>query len=142
MKSSVITSVALATLSFMTSAEANVIPTGEPGLPSTYVDCLKIAGCTNPNTYGDCLARANVHTHWKTLCTALNTCEDNHSGDEAHWRECIEEAQGTYEKSMAKEGPAKAEPYVGEDLPVSTDASGSHCEQRDPNHKGFMNAQE
>lgn len=135
-------SIGVITLLSMTALQANVIPKGAPGLPSTYAECLAKKGCSEARGGLQCLANAGVDNAWQDLCEHLKMCEDGHSGDEANWRECIDDAQGAYERATQPEAAMGIEPYQGKVLPVGTDESGSHYEQFDPEHKGYMNAQE
>ena len=138
-----LSSIGIVTLLCGSSAKAEYItPKGAPGLPSTYAKCLSMKGCSKETGGLQCLMHAKVEGPWQDLCESLQMCEKEHSGDEAGWRECIDEAQGTYEKATEPAAAMGLEPYQGQQLPVSTDESGSHYEQFAPDHKGFKNAQE
>lgn len=126
----------------LNAMSAGITPKGAPGLPSTYAECLSKKNCSEELGGMQCLIAAQVDEPWQDLCEALQLCDKNQSGDEAGWRECIDNAQGTYEKATEPGAAMGLELYQGQKLPVSTDESGAHYEQFDPEHKGFMNAQE
>jgi hypothetical protein len=124
MRFSIFTSISILTFAFMSNVKASVTPEFSEGIPTTLEDCLNEGG-----TESVC----------ETLLEAPASCEANHSNDEEAWRDCLAKAEAAYLAAIGK-GPAEDEPYVGEDLAVSTEAENSNVDQMDPEHKGFKNA--
>lgn len=123
-----LSSIGIATLLSTTPVKAEgVIPHGAPGLPTTYAEAME-----NP--------RAGAA--WQQLAEALKICQDEHSEDNLGWKECIDTAQGEYEKATNPAVAEGVEPFQGEILPVGTKEADSDYKNKGPDHKGFMNAQE
>lgn len=126
MKSFIITSVAIATLTFVAGAQAEETPQLESGLPKTAKACKKWAG-RDQNRLG--------------LCESLATCETEHSNSEWAWIDCTAEAEASYFESIGQDLPGEG-PYVGQKLTVSTEEEDAHYDRKSGNHKGFQNAEQ
>lgn len=129
MKSSIMTSAALATLVLMGSANAEILPSTNEGLPNDSIECATWAG---------------TDASRQTLCVALQSCETNASTSEGTALDCITDAQLAYKGALT---PASARSgYVPEYVPeekesVSTNPGNSDYE-RIGDQKGWKNAQQ
>jgi hypothetical protein len=125
MKFSITTSFALSIFTFLGMAKADIIPTLSPGIPKTLEECLQ---------------QGASREVCEDFSDAQQNCADNHSNDTYAWRECLADAEKQYLSAVG--GAPTGMPYVGESIPVSTNAADSRYEQKDPDHKGYKNAEE
>ena len=123
MKSFIIMSFTISTLTFMSGAQAQIIPE-ESGIPTSYNDCP-----------------SGARSACKALFSAYDKCERNHSEDEQALKTCRDSADAVYLSAIGQ-APTEAEAGLDKPLPVSTDPSESNYDKMDPDHKGWRNAEE
>src|SRR5207253_7742995 len=118
-------SVTIVTLTFMASVQAQVIPV-EPGTPGTYEECIQ---------------RGSSVMACQTLFSAYDNCMRNHSEDDQALKSCRDNADAAYFASNGQ-APSEGQAFIGETLPVKTEADEANYNKMDPDHKGYRNAEE
>lgn len=126
MKISIITSAAFVGFALMGTAMADILPNAaEVGtLPQNSQKCAEWAGTDS--------ARMDY-------CDALANCETNESDDRQTLIDCIVAAEAKYHESL---GAGMGAPYLGEQLPVSTNAAEADYSKQGPDTKGWKNAEQ